>query len=179
MALIFEKLESENKDLISLMSDFAGRIFFEYYDAYLPAGQAAYMKEKFLCEQAIAEKISESHNPRANFEFVVEEETNEKIGFVCYWIQKDENGKDECYLDKYYLSSAVRGKGFGKQMMDHLKIFCIENQLGQISLNVNKYNKTVAIYEKLGFKNIRSEVNDIGNGYVMDDFVMRLSVQES
>lgn len=179
MSLIYEKLEAENKEMILEMSEFAGKIFFEYYDSYLPAGQAGYMKEKFLSEQAIAEKISEAHNPKVNFEFVIDEDTNEKIGFICYWIQKDEKEKNECYLDKYYLSSASRGKGFGKLIMDHLKIFCTENQLDQISLNVNKYNKTVSIYEKLGFKNIRSEVNDIGNGYVMDDFVMRLYVQES
>lgn len=176
MALIFEKLKSVDKEKISQMAEFAGSIFFEYYDSYLPAGQAEYMKNKFLSEKAIAEKISENHDPKVNFEFAVDETTGEKTGFICYWIQKDEDGKNECYLDKYYLSSQFRGKGFGKQMMDHLKIFCVENQLKQISLNVNKYNKTVAIYEKLGFKNIRSEVNDIGNGYVMDDFVMRLFV---
>ena len=179
MALIFEKLKAENKEMISQMAEFAGNIFFEYYDSYLPAGQAEYMKNKFLSEEAIAEKISEAHTPKVNFEFVEDEKTKEKIGFVCYWIQKDENEKNECYLDKYYLASSFRGKGFGKLIMNHLKTFCAENQLGQISLNVNKYNKTVKIYEKLGFKNVRSEVNDIGSGYVMDDFVMRLFVQEA
>ena len=37
---------------------------------------------------------------------------------------------------------------------------------------MNKYNAdTIAVYEKLGFELLRSEVTDIGNGYVMDDFV--------
>jgi len=30
------------------------------------------------------------------------------------------------------------------------------------------------IYEKLGFKILRSEKNDIGQGYYMDDYVYRL-----
>lgn len=176
MALVFEKLESENKDAIREMSDFAGKIFFDYYESQLPEGQAAYMREKFLSVPAIEEKLSDCHEPKVLFEFVKDEAEKEKIGFVCYWIQKDENGKTECYLDKYYLSENSRGKGLGKIIMDHLKIFCRENNLPQISLNVNKYNKTVAIYEKLGFKKVRDEVNDIGNSYVMDDFVMRLEV---
>lgn len=176
MTLVFEKLESENKDAIKEMSDFAGKIFFDYYDSQLPEGQASYMKDRFLSVSAIEDKVSETHDPKAIFEFVKDEETKEKLGFVCYWIQKDENNKDECYLDKYYLSESNRGKGLGKIIMDHLKIFCKENNLPHITLNVNKYNKTVAIYEKLGFKKVRDEVNDIGSGYVMDDFVLRLEV---
>lgn len=176
MQLVFEKLESENKEKIAEMSDFAGKIFFDYYNPILPEGQASYMISRFLSVSAIEEKLSESHQPKVLFEFVKDSETDEKLGFASYWIQKDENSKDECYLDKFYLSEASRGKGMGKMILDHLKIFCKENNLPHITLNVNKYNKTVQIYEKLGFKNIRSEVNDIGNGYVMDDYVMRLEI---
>ena len=43
-----------------------------------------------------------------------------------------------------------------------------------IELNVNKNNETTGIYEKLGFKRIRSEVIDIGKGFVMDDYVYEL-----
>lgn len=178
MTLLFEKVYfDDTDDIISELSEFAGKIFFDYYDSYLPAGQALYMKEKFLSPEALREKLSPEHSPQAILELVKDADTNEKLGFICYWKQKDETEKDECYLDKYYLAEKFRGKGLGRLIIDHLKIFCSENSLKQISLNVNKYNKTIAIYEKLGFINHRSEVNDIGNGYVMDDYVMRLYLQ--
>jgi hypothetical protein len=39
-------------------------------------------------------------------------------------------------------------------------------------LNVNKYNSAQDFYKKLGFCIDYEEVIDIGNGYVMDDYVM-------
>ena len=56
--------------------------------------------------------------------------------------------------------------------------FCLKNAkedgLNAIELNVNKMNASVAIYERFGFKRIRSECNDIGHGFFMDDYVYRL-----
>jgi hypothetical protein len=46
--------------------------------------------------------------------------------------------------------------------------------LTSIYLNVNKHNSAVEFYLKKGFIKDREMVLDIGNGYVMDDYVMRL-----
>jgi ribosomal protein S18 acetylase RimI-like enzyme len=43
-------------------------------------------------------------------------------------------------------------------------------------LNVNRFNPAVSFYEKYGFRTVKEEVIDIGNGFVMDDFVMVLEV---
>lgn len=169
--MIFKKLDYNDKGEIREMSEFAGGIFYRYYLPQLPEGQPEYMRSRFLSETAIEEKISPEHEPSVNFEFVKDED-EKNVGFVCYWIQKSEDGPDECYLDKYYVHEDFRGKGYGNVIMDHLKIFCQENNLFRIKLNVNKYNKTLEIYKKLGFEILRAEVNDIGNGYVMDDYVM-------
>jgi ribosomal protein S18 acetylase RimI-like enzyme len=57
-------------------------------------------------------------------------------------------------------------------MIDEIvKIAKSNNQKG-VFLNVNKYNKAKFFYEKLGFVISKEEVIDIGNGYVMDDYVM-------
>jgi ribosomal protein S18 acetylase RimI-like enzyme len=39
-------------------------------------------------------------------------------------------------------------------------------------LNVNKYNSAIQFYHKIGFEIAKEEVIDIGNGFVMDDYVM-------
>lgn len=176
MSVIFEKLEHDNKEKIEEMSVFAGDVFFKYYDSMLIPGQAAYMKDLFLSPESIKEKLSPAHTPEIIFEFVKDEETGENLGFVSYWITEDEKLGKICYLDKYYLKEESRGKGLGNVLMEHVKIFCIENSLPQIQLNVNKYNKTVEIYKKLGFDVLRAEIRQIGNGYVMDDYVMYLDI---
>jgi RimJ/RimL family protein N-acetyltransferase len=45
--------------------------------------------------------------------------------------------------------------------------------LNKIALTVNKNNvNSIKAYEKMGFKNVGSVVQDIGSGYVMDDYKM-------
>lgn len=50
-------------------------------------------------------------------------------------------------------------------------------KLGYVYLTVNKGNeRAIKVYEKFGFIKTDSIVTDIGNGYVMDDYVYRLDV---
>jgi len=52
-----------------------------------------------------------------------------------------------------------------------------EAGLFAITLTVNKENVgSIKAYERLGFDNIDSVVMDIGNGFVMDDYVLRKSI---
>jgi ribosomal protein S18 acetylase RimI-like enzyme len=43
-------------------------------------------------------------------------------------------------------------------------------------VNVNRHNKALHFYEKYGFKIIREEDIDIGEGYFMNDYVMELKL---
>jgi ribosomal protein S18 acetylase RimI-like enzyme len=45
-----------------------------------------------------------------------------------------------------------------------------------IFLNVNKNNEARFFYEKLGFSLVKEEVIAIGQGYVMDDYVMEITI---
>ncbi len=78
------------------------------------------------------------------------------------------------YLSKFYLYSTERGKGFGREILRFLMSVALESGVHAIELNVNKENPTIAVYEKMGFRRIRAEKNDIGHGYYMDDYVYRL-----
>ena len=50
--------------------------------------------------------------------------------------------------------------------------FALENNSASVILNVNRFNKALSFYERMGFKVI-DEVNiEIGNGYLMEDYVM-------
>ena len=47
------------------------------------------------------------------------------------------------------------------------------NMLQGMYLTVNKYNEhAIDVYKHYGFKIVDSVVTDIGNGFVMDDYIM-------
>ena len=163
MDVSFEELRAGDEKRIGDMAALAKLIWKEYYEPLLADGQTDYMIGLFLTPGAIGEQLLEGKR----WYFV--RFGGEDIGFMCFYPQ------DGClYLSKFYLRADMRGRGFAHQIVGFVREAAKEYGKNAVELNVNKYNITTAIYEKLGFVRIRSEVNDIGNGYVMDDYVYRL-----
>lgn len=80
---------------------------------------------------------------------------------------------DEMKLEQLYLSSAHKGKGLGGRMLRHVEEKTRAQGRSRLYLTVNKGNTdSIAIYRKSGFVVREEAVFDIGNGYVMDDYVM-------
>jgi hypothetical protein len=53
-----------------------------------------------------------------------------------------------------------------------------EHNKTSIRLTVNKYNNTtIKAYEKWGFSTINDVVTDIGNDFVMDDYIMEYDIK--
>lgn len=75
------------------------------------------------------------------------------------------------YLSKFYLKKEMRGKGYAHEMLSFVLDETKKAGLPAVFLNVNRYNDACRAYEALGFTVARYEVNDIGNGFVMDDAV--------
>jgi GNAT superfamily N-acetyltransferase len=85
---------------------------------------------------------------------------------------------DEMKLEQLYLLEEHRGKGLGGLMLRHIERHARQQDCRRLSLQVNKQNiDAVAIYQKAGFSLRQEIVVDIGNGFVMDDFVMEKSLQ--
>jgi ribosomal protein S18 acetylase RimI-like enzyme len=82
-----------------------------------------------------------------------------------------------CFLSKIYIKNTYRGRGYARLFLNHLIESCQALGVGQIWLTVNKGNSgSIAAYQKMGFRQDEAIVTDIGNGYVMDDYVMRLDL---
>ncbi|UJP63935.1 GNAT family N-acetyltransferase [Mongoliitalea daihaiensis] len=80
-------------------------------------------------------------------------------------------------IHKLYIRPKAQGMGVGRRMMDQITELAHEQGDYGIFLNVNKYNtQAIDFYQYLGFIKVSEEVIDIGNGYVMDDYVMQLSL---
>ena len=72
--------------------------------------------------------------------------------------------------------SSQQGKGTGKALIDYIENQAKVNHDTALFLNVNKNNSAIQFYEKVGFKIIKEEIIDIGNSYVMDDYVMEKAI---
>jgi diamine N-acetyltransferase len=80
---------------------------------------------------------------------------------------------DAVKLEQLYLLADYKGQGLGGRMLRHVEAKSAALGRTRLYLTVNKGNTdTIAIYRKSGFVVREEAVFEIGNGYVMDDFVM-------
>lgn len=151
------------RDLAQLTSE----IWHEYWVEILSPQQIDYMVEKFQSEEAITKQIAEE-----NYTYFYIEQDNNIAGYIG--LSKKE---DYLFLSKLYIKKDFRHQGIGTQVFEFIKDFALKNNYKRIILTVNKYNSnTINAYNKWGFKEIDSVVTDIGNGFVMDDYIMEYSL---
>ena len=134
------------------------------YKSIISNDQIKYMLDLFLSPSAIKKSIASGYRY-----LLFLSEDNNKMGYIAFKFEDD----GSLYISKIYLLPNFQHKGILGKIVTNLKYF------GKtITLNVNK-NNTIAIkaYEKYGFKKVKSVVNDIGNGFVMDDYIMQLELK--
>jgi len=85
----------------------------------------------------------------------------------------------ELFLSKIYLLREYRGLGMGKAALDFIAEKARESGCTSIALTVNKNNdRSIKAYLKMGFENKGGRVTDIGDGFVMDDYLMVRSLKD-
>jgi len=79
----------------------------------------------------------------------------------------------EVKLDKLYVHQACQRRGFGALLIEHNAIRARALGRARMILAVNKRNvNAIAAYEKAGFSIEQAVVKEIGEGFVMDDYIM-------
>lgn len=144
------------------MSRFASAIVKDYFDPLIGPAQNDYMIAHFQSPAAIADQLAHGYE----YFFVCDDE-GAPIGFLTYVVEPE-----RLYLSKFYLHKSQRGKGYSRAMFDFVVAAARTAGRARIELNVYRHNDaTLAAYEALGFTRLRAEKNDIGGGFVLDDFV--------
>lgn len=105
-----------------------------------------------------------------NQAFWLAEENGRILGFCGIEHGYPETGITR--IHKLYILPNTQGSGLGKIFIDQVEDQAKKHGNDTLHLNVNKENKAVGFYQKHGFSVDHEEVLDIGNGYVMDDFIM-------
>lgn len=78
-------------------------------------------------------------------------------------------------LNKLYVLPTAHGTGSGKALLHKAIEVAKEAGASSIFLQVNKHNNAYTFYLKNGFVKEAEFKFDIGNGFFMDDYVMRLN----
>jgi len=150
-----------------LLADLASEIWHEYYGSLLSLEQIDYMVDKFQSAPAIADQIASQ-----GYEYYLMQADGTNVGYLAVKAEGD-----KLFLSKLYVLKAHRGRGYASRSLAFVVQQCRERGLKALWLTVNRYNDaSIAVYEKKGFKKVREQVADIGNGYVMDDFVMEMEI---
>jgi ribosomal protein S18 acetylase RimI-like enzyme len=79
-------------------------------------------------------------------------------------------------IQKLYVHPEFHGQGIGRKFIDHARNIANEKKLPLLELQVNRNNPAVNFYKKLGFYVFEEKDFDIGQGYFMNDYVMRMTV---
>ena len=156
-----------NMELVYSLTAVADDIWREHYTPIIGEKQVDYMLDKFLSPEALVEQIN------SGYEYFLISYDYTFAGFagIC---EKD----GELFLSKLYIHKDFRRKKVGSYMIQKFVEICKLRELKKIWLTCNRNNtKSLAIYEHLGFKKVREEVTDIGNGFVMDDYVLEYEIQ--
>ncbi|REK75596.1 GNAT family N-acetyltransferase [Paenibacillus paeoniae] len=165
MELAFNRIETDQQ--FKEVADMASEIWNEYYLSLISQEQIDYMLDKFQSVAAIADQII---HQGYQYYFVTANEEN--VGYIAVQLQQD-----KLFLSKFYMLKQHRGKGYANHAMDYIIGLGKEHGLKSLCLTVNKGNEgSVAVYKKKGFIIAREEIASIGQGYVMDDFIMEKAI---
>jgi ribosomal protein S18 acetylase RimI-like enzyme len=103
-----------------------------------------------------------------------ENEQWDDVGF-CSVGPEETKGSKSHKLNKLYVLPAAQGTGTGKALLVKAIEFAKAAGSSSIFLQVNKHNDAYSFYLKQGFIKEAEFKFDIGNGFYMDDYVMRLN----
>jgi ribosomal protein S18 acetylase RimI-like enzyme len=155
-------------DDVGLISTIAAITWPATYGHILSKNQLDYMLERMYNHDVLIQSMTSN-----TCHFLITEDADETpLGFAGFRRNYPEQMRYR--LDKLYVLPEHQGKGIGKALLSEI---CKEMKTANaqvLELNVNRYNHARLFYEKLGFTIARTEDIDIGNGFLMNDYVMEL-----
>ncbi|MEN8212979.1 MAG: GNAT family N-acetyltransferase [Pseudomonadota bacterium] len=154
---------------IAIITRLAERIWNEHYSTIISQQQIDYMLERFQSAAAIQQQIDADTRY-----FLINIDAARPVGYLSL-VPDSTHGRLQ--ISKIYVDAAHRGRGFGKQALDFTEKQCRSMHIINMWLTVNKNNHiAIKAYQRWGFHTTESIVTDIGQGFVMDDFIMEKSV---
>ncbi len=136
------------------------------YGTILSKAQIEYMLNLMYSKDVLMNQLHDGYT------YLMAVEDEKSIGFAAYNAITAVQYK----LQKLYILPTTQGSGIGKLLLQTVIDQVKSAGAQQLILNVNRQNKAIGFYTKMGFQILKEEDNDIGNGYFMNDYVMAIEL---
>lgn len=155
---------------IPLIHRLAWQVFPATYRGIISTEQSDYMMEWMYSSRSLHKQMEQEHH---TFLLAYEDET--PVGYVSVQPQ----GNSLWHLQKIYVLPSHQKGHVGRFLFEHAVDFArrLNGAPCRIELNVNRHNKAVDFYKHMGMRMVRTEDNDIGLGFQMNDYVMAIDVE--
>ena len=161
MQSTLRKATLEDRSLIRSISE---RTWPSTYGHIISQEQIDFMLDWMYSDEALETQMQKGH------QFYIATYNNEDIGFCS--VSKESDGFK---LNKLYILPTIQKSGAGTLLLNKAIEVAQTDGSSSLYLQVNKHNNAYDFYVKKGFVKESEFKFDIGNGFFMDDYVMRLT----
>ena len=163
------KIRKATLEDIEMINRLAWIVFPHTYKEILSPEQMEYMMDWMYSPENLHKQMTEDGHI-----YYLAFEGDEPAGYLS--IQPE--GEHTYHLQKIYVLPSFQGKKLGKLLFEQAikAIKELHPELCQMRLNVNRQNKALTFYEKMGMKKVDEGDFHIGNGYYMNDYIMGLDI---
>ena len=139
------------------------------YKEILSKEQLIYMFEMMYSEAVLRKRMLNVND------FYISKINQIDVGFL----ETVKNDEYKLYISKIYVDPNYQKKGIGKYLIEFLEKKAISMKFKSLKLNVNRYNPAQHFYTRIGFR-IEKQIDiEIGNGYLMEDYIMEKELLEN
>lgn len=130
---------------------------------------------EYMLDLMYSESTLKTHFDNPNYHYYLINEDEVFLGFIGFEFHSE---PETTKLHRIYFLKEAQGKGLGKKALEFVKTETEKSGDKRLTLTVNKNNNAKNFYESQGFKVYNEAIFDIGNGYVMDDYLMEFIISK-
>jgi GNAT superfamily N-acetyltransferase len=139
---------------IGVVQSLADHVWRSHYPGIISTAQIDYMLEQGYAREALLRYV-------------------EAAGAGLALARIDDEPVAAMNLEKLYVAPAHHGKGVGRALIEHVADAARRSGCRELTLNVNRNNESsIRAYEHCGFAIRERGDFPIGNGFVMEDYIM-------
>ena len=163
------KIKKATTDDCQLIHDMAWKVFPDTYKEILSKEQNDYMMEWMYSLCNLKKQMTEEEHV-----YLIAYDGNAPVGYVSVQPQS----ANMFHLQKIYVLPEMQGRQCGRFLFEEAVKYIrqVHPTPCTMELNVNRNNRAVTFYEKLGMKKVRQGDYDIGNGFFMNDYIMGMEI---
>lgn len=164
-------IRDANTDDCLLIRRLASQIWEPTYGHILSPEQLDYMFEWMYSEESLKKQMT-----GLGHRFFIASSDGQPCGYVSVERQEEQL----FHIQKIYVLPEMQGKKIGRLLIEkafsYIKGITGDGNKTVVELNVNRQNKALDFYKRMGFKITQSGDFPIGNGYFMNDYIMAIEI---